>query len=374
MASPLCTPSRGALITGLYPPRTGLTQNLPAGLPSDPGGPGREGTGGIEEVEVTLAEALKAEGYATGLVGKWHLGHLPDFLPTRHGFDYYYGIPAGESPHLLLCGEELCPEPVGLDDIARAYTEQAVAFIERSQGGPFFLFFAARAPHVPLAVGAQFRGTSAGGLYGDVVEELDWSVGQVLRALREAGIDERTLVFFTSDHGPWLAEGDAGGSAGPLRGGKGTPFEGGLRIPAIARWPGRIPAGRVISQPAGTVDVFPTFVSLAGGRLPEGRPYRGQDIWPLLAGDMDDWPGTGIDGGRELLAYFSAEAVVLRSGRYKYLRPGFWWLTPLLFDIEDDPGETRDLSLIEPELCRRLADRLAVLEDEQLQGAKEPKK
>jgi arylsulfatase A-like enzyme len=374
VVAPLCTPSRGSLITGLHPPRTGLTQNLPAGLPSDPGGPGRKGTEGIDEDEVTLAEALRAEGYATGLVGKWHLGHLSEFLPTHHGFDFYYGIPAGESAHLLLCGEAPCTEPVGLDDITRAYTEQAIAFIERVRDQPFFLMLAHRTPHVPLAVSAEFRGTSARGLYGDVVEELDWSVGQVLLALREAGVGERTLVFVTSDHGPWLAEGDEGGSAGPLRGGKGTPFEGGIRVPALARWPEQIPPGRVITELASTLDLFPTFVALAGGPLPEGRPYGGQDLRALLTGAVDAVPGPGVDGGRELVLYFSDEAVALRSGRYKYLRPGFWWLTPLLFDVESDRGETQDLSLSEPTLAQQLAERLDLLEDRLLQGAKSPKK
>lgn len=366
VTAPVCTPSRGSLLTGLYPPRTGLVTQLVSGTEES----GAEG--GIADGEVTLAEALRDAGYATAMVGKWHLGHKPGFLPTRHGFERYYGIPSGYDLNSLLDGELPVKDPPGLDELTRAYTAVARRDIAEWKDRPFFLYFSHRAPHVPLAPSSQFAGGSAGGTYGDDVEELDWSVGQLVEALREHGLDRRTLVFFLSDNGPWLAQREQGGSAGPLFSGKGSPFEGGIRVPAIAWWPGRIPAGRTLSEPGTALDLLPTLLSLGGARVPADRVYYGADLLPLLTGSVSRVPGAGIDGGRELLAYVRAEAVSLRSGRFKFVRPGYWSVVPTLFDLEADPGETRDLYAERPELARTLGERLGQLEDEIAQGAPSP--
>jgi arylsulfatase A-like enzyme len=347
---PLCTPTRGALLTGLYPVQTGLLRVL---------GPGN--AAGIAAEEVTLAEALKARGYLTGMVGKWHLGDAAEFLPRRHGFDRYFGIPANSDPALLVQDDGPSSEALAPEDIARRYTQEAVSFIRASGDRPFFLYLAHHLPHVPLHPSAAFAGRSPGGTYGDAVEELDASVGDVLRALQETGVERRTFVFFSSDNGPWIAKGPEGGSPGPLRDGKGTPFEGGVRVPALARWPGQIPAGRVVADPTNVVDVFPTIVALAGGQLPTHRRYFGQDILGLLRGDVPRLTGPGIDGGREFLVYVGDDAVAIRSGRYKFVYEGWWALRSGLFDLEADPGEDRDLSRSQPELVRRVLDRMDAL-------------
>jgi arylsulfatase A len=347
---PLCTPTRGALLTGLYPVQTGLVRVL---------GPGN--ATGIDAEEVTLAEALKARGYATAMVGKWHLGDGAGFLPRRHGFDRYFGIPADSDPAHLVQDDGPSSEALAPEEIAARYTREAVSFIRAAGQRPFFLYLAHHLPHVPLHPSAAFAGKSAGGAYGDAVEELDAGVGEVLRALQETGVERRTFVFFASDNGPWIAKGPDGGSPGPLREGKGTPFEGGVRVPAIARWPGNIPPGRVVADPTNVVDVFPTVVAMAGGQLPAHRRYFGQDIQGLLRGDVARLTGPGIDGGREFLVYSGDDAVAIRSGRYKFVYEGWWSLQPGLFDLEADPGEDRDLSRSQPELARRVLDRYEAL-------------
>lgn len=359
---PLCTPTRGALLTGLYPLQTGLVRVL---------GPGNDT--GIDAEEVTLAEALKGRGYLTGMVGKWHLGDAAPFLPRRHGFDHYFGIPADSDPANLMQDEGPSNESLAPEQIAGRYTREAVSFIRASGERPFFLYLAHHLPHVPLHPSAAFAGKSSGGTYGDAVEELDASVGEVLRTLQETGVERRTFVFFLSDNGPWIAKGPDGGSPGPLRAGKGTPFEGGVRVPAIARWPGQIPAGRVVAEPTNVVDVFPTVVALAGGQLPTRRPYFGQDIQGLLRGEVSHLTGAGIDGGREFLVYSSDDAVAIRSGRYKFVYEGFWALQPGLFDLETDPGEDRDLSRSQPELLHRVLDRYDALATAVGAGAPPPK-
>ncbi len=359
---PLCTPTRGALLTGLYPVQTGLVRVL---------GPGN--STGIDAEEITLAEALKARGYLTGMVGKWHLGDAAPFLPRRHGFDRYFGIPADSDPANLMQDDGPSSEALAPEEIAGRYTQEAVSFIRASGERPFFLYLAHHLPHVPLHPSAAFAGKSAGGTYGDAVEELDASVGDVLRALQETGVERRTLVLFLSDNGPWIAKGPDGGSAGPLRAGKGTPFEGGVRVPAIARWPGQFPAGCVVADPANVVDVFPTVVALAGGELEAHRRYFGQDIQGLLRGDVSRLTGPGIDGGREFLVYSGDDAVAIRSGRYKYVYEGFWALQPGLFDLEADPGEDRDLTRSQPELVQRVLDRYDALGRAVGAGAPPPK-
>jgi arylsulfatase A-like enzyme len=360
--APLCTPSRGSLLTGLYPPQTGLTRQL---------GPGN--TTGMDADEVTLAVALKARGYATGMVGKWGLGDLPQFLPTHRGFDSYFGIPSNSDLGLLTRNDGPAPDAVSEDLLNRRYTEEAAGFIRSAKAQPFFLYLAYQSPHVPLWVSSAFRGKSAGGLYGDVVEELDWGVGEVVKALRDNGVDRNTLVFFLSDNGPWLARGVEGGSAGALRDGKGTPFEGGVREPFIVWCPARVRGGRVVTEPVGSLDVFPTVVTMAGGALPTGRVYHGLSLAGLLAGEATRLPGNGIDGGREFLTYSGGAAVALRSGRYKIVRPGFWSTTPGLFDLEADPGEEFDLIRSRPELAAQLSDRLDALAGDVARGAPPPK-
>ena len=369
--SALCTPSRGALMTGLYPPRTGLVGNLPSGSPT-------EGiSDGIDDDEITLGTALRARGYTTAMVGKWHLGSTLAHLPTNHGFDSYFGISNGDQNFLLLRNTSLVRDPPGLDQITKAYTQEAVKIVrDAPRDRPFFLYLAHRSPHVPLEPSAEFVGKSAGGLYGDVVEELDWSVGEVIKAIRDRGTSDRsTLVFFTSDNGPWLSQGEENaGSPGPFRAGKNTPYEGGVRVPAIAWWPGRYPPGRVVSEPVMSLDLFPTLVAMARGQLSPTRVYYGADLTPLLAGEVSRLPGAGVDGARELLGFYYGAAVSLRSGRWKFLRPGYWDLVDTLYDLQADPAETTDLVPTRPDTSRQLSARLEVLAEEIYLGAKRPKK
>jgi arylsulfatase A len=359
---PLCTPTRGALLTGLYPIQTGLVRVL---------GPGN--VTGIDAGEVTLAEAHKERGYLTAMVGKWHLGDAPPFLPRRHGFDHYFGIPADSDSAQLVEDDGPSSEALAPDEIAGRYTREALSFIRGAGGRPFFLYFAHHLPHVPLHPSAAFAGTSRGGAYGDVVEELDASVGEVLKALQDAGLERRTLVLFLSDNGPWIAKGPEGGSPGPLRGGKGTPFEGGVRVPAIARWPGTLPAGRVVAEPTSVIDIFPTIVALAGGQMPAHKRYFGQDLQGLLRGTVSHLTGEGIGGGREFLVFVGDDAVAMRSGRYKYVFEGFWDPRPGLFDVEADAGEEHDLIRAQPELTQRMFERMDVMGRAVGEGAPAPK-
>jgi arylsulfatase A len=283
-AQPICSASRASLLTGCYPNRIGI---LGALNPSS--------KHGISDQETTIAQMLKPRGYATAIYGKWHLGHHPQFLPTRHGFDDYLGLPysndmwpkhpTAKFPDLpLIEGEKTIELNPDQHKLTTLYTERAVQFIEKNKDRPFFLYVAHTMPHVPLHVSDKFAGKSKQGLYGDVIMEIDWSVGEIMAALKKNGLDEQTLVMFTSDNGPWLVYGNHAGSAGPLREGKMTTFEGGHREPFIARWPGKIPAGKVCTEPAMTIDILPTLAKLAGAPLPKNK-IDGLDVWPLLAGD-----------------------------------------------------------------------------------------
>lgn len=350
---PVCSPSRAGLMTGRYPIRMGFNRVL---FPKS--------SDGIDASEKTIAESLKELGYATGCVGKWHLGHLPQYLPTRHGFDYYYGIPYSNDmvPTPLMRNEETIEEPANQDLLTQRYAEEAVKFIERSKDKPFFLYLPHSMPHVPIHCSKKFRGTSQGGLYGDVIEEIDWSVGQVLDALKRMGLDKDTLVVFSSDNGPWLVKGKDGGSAGPLRNGKGTTFEGGVREPGIFWWPGRLQAGRVEHTPAINLDLLPTFVSLAGGVPKTAQPLDGKDISGLLLGN-------GKRDGEEFFFCMGGKLESIRSGKWKYKRPFQGKVYgedathgALLFDLEFDMGEKDNLADKHPDIVRSLEEKIKAFE------------
>lgn len=344
----VCSPSRAGLLTGRYHVRMGINHVF---FPYS--------NNGLDTSEICVARLLKERGYATACIGKWHLGHLPQFLPMRHGFDYYYGIPysndmdvesRGDPPVPLMRGEEIIEQPVNQRTVTRRYTEEAVQFMREHKDQPFFVYLPHTMPHVPLFVSEEFEGRSDAGLYGDVVEEMDWGMGQILDAIQELGLDENTLVIFTSDNGPWLRFGEHGGSAGPLRQGKGTTFEGGMRVPCVMRWPGYIGEGRVENSVACTLDFLPTFVALAGGAAPDDRVIDGLDIRGLLA-------GTAPRAHEEFHYFHQGRHEAYRSGKWKLKRPfsgnvyGERLEHPtLLFDLENDPGEQTNLAQAHPEI------------------------
>lgn len=370
-AASVCTPSRAGLLTGRLPVRSGMCGDQRRVLFPD-------SASGLHAEELTVAEALRERGYATACVGKWHLGHLPEFLPTEHGFDSYFGIPysndmdavrplpsgakkfkepKSEYFHVPLLRNKIEVErPADQTTITRRYTEEAVAFIEGHRDEPFFLYLAHNLPHVPLFRGEAFAGKSARGMYGDVIEEIDWSVGQILKALLQQGLDERTMVLFTSDNGPWLVYGEQGGSAGPLREGKGCTFEGGMRVPAVVRWPATIPAGTVTSDLASTLDVLPTLVGLAGGALPDTRVYDGHDLSAMLCG--------GGPSPRESVFYYQGTRLMaVRHGAHKaHFASHVSYVgaklaehdPPLLYNLDLDPSETRNLAGAKPKVVEQM--------------------
>ena len=339
-AACVCTPSRAALLTGRLPVRTGMCSDRRRVLFPNSGG-------GLPAAEVTIASALKAKGYATMCVGKWHLGHLPEFLPTRRGFDAYFGIPYSNDmrPCPLMENEKVVEQPAKQATLTKRYTERAIAFIEANREKPFFLYFPHTFPHVPLFASGDFKGKSPRGLYGDVVEELDWSVGQILDTLRKHGLAECTLVLFTSDNGPWLIMKLNGGSAGLLRGGKGSTWEGGMREPCVAWWPGRIAPGSVSAELASTLDILPTCLSLAGVELPAGRVLDGADISTVLL-------GTGPSPRKAMFFYRGTRLYAVRKGPWKahfttqagYRDKPHPHDPPLLFHLDRDPSEQYDVA------------------------------
>ena len=352
-AHPVCTPSRAALITGAYPIRNGLQTGFwhPVLMPADPQG--------IHPDEITVAEVLKGRGYATGIVGKWHLGDQPEFLPNNHGFDYHFGLPYSNdmSPFmplnprnhpplpLLRNGEVIREVPEDQSFLTAAYTDEALAFIDRHHAGPFFLYIPHSMVHVPLWAGEDFKGSSNNGVLGDCIEELDWGVGEIRDRLEHYGIANNTLVFFTSDNGP------ARGSAGPLRGRKGTTFEGGLRVPTVAYWPGTIPPGTAYDDIATTMDVLPTFAALAGAEAPMDR-IDGHDISSILRGQV------GTPSPYDAFYYYRGyELRAVRSGEWKLHTDG------TLYNLESDIGESRDLASEKPEVRDRMADLLEQARD-----------
>ena len=367
VAQAVCSASRAALLTGSYPNRVGIQGAL-----------NHTARIGINASEMTIAEVLKPKGYATAIYGKWHLGHEKPFLPLRNGFDEFFGLPYSNDmwprhpqqkdfyPDLpLIDGDAVARLDPDQSQLTTGYTEHAVSFVERNRERPFFLYVAHAMPHVPLFVSDKFKGKT-GGLYGDVIAEIDWSVGQILDAVKRAGIDDNTLVIFTSDNGPWLSYGNHAGSSGPFREGKGTAFEGGVRVPFVARWPGRIPPASASAVPAMTIDLLPTIAALAQAQVAPGRIIDGRDVWSVLTGRRGAAPHDA------LYFYWGAELHAVRSAKWKLHLPhpyqsletagtdglpGTYVRREIelsLFDLDKDPGESTNVAGANPNVVKSL--------------------
>lgn len=375
-AAPVCSPSRASLMTGCYPKRV---LPIPHVLfPAD--------AEGLAAAEITIAELLKQQGYATGIVGKWHLGDQPEFLPTRQGFDSYFGLPYSndmgptwdgvksnlgaplpnpkpkEQPPLPLLRNETVLQRVGPDDqrdLVARYTDAAVQFLEANRDRPFFLYVPHSAVHFPLYPSEKFKGSSDNGLFGDWVEEVDWSVGVIVGAVERLGLRDKTLILFTSDNGGAERH---GADNGPLRGGKGSTFEGGMRVPTIVSWPGQIPGGTETDGVITTMDVMPTLVTLAGGTVPTDRTIDGADVWPLLSGQP------GAVSPHETFLYFRGlELQAVRHGDYKLLlRSGE------LFNLADDISEANNIAKRNPDVVAQLNAIAAGVDDDLGRDAKQP--
>ncbi|WP_339925606.1 sulfatase [uncultured Cyclobacterium sp.] len=388
VAAPVCTPSRAGILTGRLPIRSGMSSDKRRVLFPD-------SNGGLPQSEITIAKALKGNGYQTAAIGKWHLGHKSPFLPTDHGFDSYFGIPysndmdkVDKTDHFTLTDNEkfdaynvplmrdnkIVERPTDQRNLTKRYTEEAVSKIKDFKKDPFFIYLAHNLPHIPLFRSSEFKDKSLGGIYGDVIEEIDWSVGQILAALKEEGIAENTLVVFTSDNGPWHIFKTHGGTAGLLRGAKGGTFEGGMREPTVFWWPAQIKPG-VVMDMATTMDLLPTFCAISGTALPDDRVYDGFDISGLLK-------GTG-KSERETVFYYRGQRVfAVRKGDYKahfitqleYGNPtahptthpavtvensATILETPLLYNVNNDPGERFNIAEDHPEIIAEIRKVLA---------------
>jgi arylsulfatase A len=365
----VCTPSRAALVTGRLPIRSGMCSNSERVLFP-------YASSGLPAEEVTMAELLKEQGYATACIGKWHLGHLPEFLPPNQGYDSYFGIPYSNDMNRkssvplntaifeprseyfdvpLIRDLEEIERPANQDNLTQRYVEETLRFIRANRDKPFYCYLAHTMPHVPLFASEEFDDRSMRGLFGDVVEEIDWGVGQIIDLLRDLGLEEQTLVIFTSDNGPWLTQDTHSGSAGPLRGGKGSTWEGGMREPTIFYWPGTIKPA-VIRQMGSTMDVLPTCVKLAGGELPEDLVLDGYDISPALL-------GTG-DSPRDTMFYYRGTRLfAVRHGEYKIhytTQSGYGGDRPVnhdppqLYHLGHDPSEKYNIAEKYPDIVAEL--------------------
>ncbi len=377
-AAPVCSVSRAQLLTGCYGARVSV-----------PGVYFPAGGQGLNPKEVTIAERLKEAGYATQCVGKWHLGDQPEFLPTQQGFDHYLGIPYSNDMQRKSKETGQRVVPLVRDDkvaelltdteqskVVERYTEEAVGFIQKNKDKPFFLYFPHTAVHTPIFPGEKFRGKSSNGRFGDWVEEVDWSVGRVLDTIRELKLQDNTMVIFTSDNGPWLIKGADGGKATPLRGGKGSTWEGGVRVPTIAWWPGKIAPNSVSDAVAGTIDILPTCVALAGGKVPAEPIIDGRDVSPILLGKSKTSP-------REAHYYFSGYNLqAVRQGQWKLaITPQndaadkttveASKINPRLYNLSMDIGETTNVADKHPEVIQKL-NALAAKMNEEIAG-KAPK-
>ena len=373
-ANSVCSPSRAALMTGSYPTRVSV-----------PGVLFPRHKEGLNSDEITIAEVLKTKGYATSCIGKWHIGHKPKFLPTRQGFDSYYGIPysndmtidpeaqlaadinlregftldriKNEKPKKnlvpLMRNEEVIEYPCDQTTLTKRYTEEAVKFIEKNEDKPFFLYLPHTMPHIPLLASKKFKGKSDRGPYGDTIEEIDWSVGEIMKALRKNSLDENTLVIYSSDNGPWKLKEGRGGSAHPLRGYKFQTYEGGMRVPCIMSWKGKIPSGTVCDEIGATIDLLPTFADLAGAKIPDDRIIDGKNIWPIISGQK------GARSPHDIYYYYKGNRLEsARQGKWKVRRSGKKSQSVELYDLDNDIAESKNLSQKNPELIQTILKKM----------------
>ena len=386
-ANSVCSPSRAALMTGSYPTRVSV-----------PGVLFPRHEIGLNPDEVTIAEVLKGKGYATACIGKWHIGHKPKFLPTRQGFDSYFGIPYSNDmtidPEALLAdninlrngftadrikkekpkknlvplmrNEEVIEYPCDQTTLTKRYTEEAVKFISENKDSPFFLYLPHTMPHIPLFASEQFKGKSKRGLYGDTIEEIDWSVGQILKSIKETGIDQKTLVIYTSDNGPWKLDRGRGGSAYPLRGYKFQTYEGGMRVPCIMRWPGKVPEGTSCDEVAASIDLMPTIAKLAGAKILKDRKIDGKDIWPLMSGTE------GAVSPHDMYYYYKGNRLEsARQGKWKIRRSGKKSQSVELYDLDSDISETKNLAKENEALVKDMIKKMNLF-DEDLKKSQRP--